>query len=115
MDVARRRHNIGRFASAALPVLWKAIARKGWAHSDFARAIRMSGANATRLLYGDRGIGLEPALAIARLFPKCRPVLWTKPCPPSWRPHSYESLRPRESAEDDDEDSEPALALTGTG
>jgi hypothetical protein len=112
MEVAHRRQNVGRFASAALPILWKAIARRDWTHSDFARAIGMSAANGTRLLYGDRGIGLEPALTIARLFPKCRPILWTKPCPPNWRPHAYEALRKARAPADDE--GEPELAATGT-
>lgn len=85
MDRARRRQTTGLFASAALPILWRAIQRKGWSHAQFARAIELK--SAARLLYGDRSAGRSTAVRINQLFPEVRLSLWDDPIPKGWKPH----------------------------
>ncbi len=99
-----RRHRVGTFASAALPALWKALARKEWSQADLARALKLSTAQVSRLLYGERGAGRHTASECSRLL-DVKIELWDKPCPPNWKPHAYPSLRPKARRE---------LARTGT-
>lgn len=92
-----RKTTLGPFASAALPTLWKAIERKGWTHADFARAADISGAQASRILYGERGAGRRVAsFCYSTLGVKL--FLWDKPIPPNWNPHSPARARPRRDA-----------------
>jgi len=93
----RRRQELGAFASAALPTLWKALERKGWTHSDFARAAEISTAQAARILYGERGAGRRVAtFCFTELGVKL--FLWDKPITPNWNPHSPARARPRRDA-----------------
>jgi hypothetical protein len=104
MDGTRRRQSLGRYASAALPTLWKVLARKRWSHSDFARHVGVSNGGAAKILYGDVRAGRRVAGLCATDLGVKLP-LWDKACPPNWKPHSYRSLRPKRESE---------LARTGT-
>ena len=70
---------LGPFASAALPQLWKALARLGWNQADLARGIETTPATASRILYGKRGVGRELARRIDDLLGLKLGVLWDKP------------------------------------
>ncbi len=94
MDATRRRQTLGRHASAALPWIWKALARRDESHADFARNLGLSNATAARLLYGD----LRPDVTNARLCLELYGaplLLWDRPVPANWRPHEYPDLRRR--------------------
>lgn len=94
MEPSRRRQNLGRHASSALPALWKALARLDWSHADLARKLGLTNGATAKLLYGDT----RPDLTIARVCLELLgiPLLfWDKPCPPTWRPHRYPDLRAR--------------------
>jgi hypothetical protein len=104
MGVTRRREHVGRFASAALPALWKALERKGWSHADLARYLDLSNGQTAKLLYGDTHCGLSSARLCLEQFGIAL-LLWEKPCPPNWRPQHRP--RPRSRREDH-------LAPTGT-
>lgn len=92
MDGTRRRKTLGGYASAALPPLWKAIARLDWSHADFARHVGVSNGGAAKLLYGDIRAGRRIAGLCAETL-GVKLTLWEKPCPPNWRPHTYAALR----------------------
>lgn len=94
MGTDRRRKHLGPKASAALPALWKALARKDWSHADLARELGVSTAAVSSLAYGDTKAGRETAGKLVRLL-GVRFELWDKPCPPNWRPHAYDALRPK--------------------
>jgi len=95
----RRRQHLGKYASAALPTLWKILARKGWSHAAFARELAawlkrpVTNALAAKLLYGDFRAGRQIASYCETLG--VRVVLWDKPCPDSWKPHQYPDVRKR--------------------
>jgi transcriptional regulator with XRE-family HTH domain len=82
----RRRRALGKAASAALPIVWRAMRRKGWTQADLARALEISTAAASGLVYGDFRPG-------RRVTDRCRTVLgtkadlWDKPVPADWTPH----------------------------
>lgn len=95
MDVSRRRQELGGFASAALPVIWGALERKRWSHSDFARELKIRHGSAARILYGDRGVGRKMAALIDEVLALKLGVLWDQPCPPTWKPHQAERPRNR--------------------
>jgi hypothetical protein len=107
METARRRHKIGTSASAALPTLWKAIARKGWTHEEFADAVGLHPSSAWRLRYGERGPGPKVTrVCFEQLGVKL--ILWEKPCPPNWRPHEYPDIRRRGEREREERESAAA-------
>lgn len=89
-----RRKKLGARASAALPALWKGLARRGWSLADFARQAGVSSAAATQLAWGHiragRRVGefCHSQLGVS-------PLLWDKPVPSNWRPHDYPGLRRR--------------------
>lgn len=125
----RRRTHLGKYASAALPALWKAKAKAGWSDADFARELAKAlgrehpaAGFAAKLLYGDfkpsKCSECSPVGAAVRGF--CtrlgvRPVLWDKACPPNWKPHAYDALRPKPKAKTARASSPfPVLGATGT-
>ena len=87
-----RRRTLGPCASAALPPIWKGLAKNGWTHADLARALGVSSAAVAGLLYGIHGASRRTATDCQRIF-GVRLELWDKPCPPNWRPHSYVALQ----------------------
>jgi hypothetical protein len=100
--------NLGPAASAALPALWKALARRAWTHADFARAAGLTSGGATKLLYGDVDAGRRLA-QFCEMTLGVRVLLWDKPCPPNWRPHNTAAPKPKPRRRDDAD-----LAPTGT-
>lgn len=95
----RRRQNLGPYASAALPALWRALARKDWSHAEFARRAKLTSGGVSKLLYGDVDAGRKIA-TFCFIELGVRLVLWDKTCPPTWRPHAYEDLRRGKRARD---------------
>lgn len=89
MGAANRRQTLGLFASAALPAIWSAVTRRGWSHADLQRAVEVSSAQMSRLMYGDRRAGRRTAVLIQEIFPEVRLALWDEPCPKGWRPHAH--------------------------
>lgn len=112
LGAAKRRTTLGPFASAALPPIWKELARRGWNQADFARAIDTTAATACRILHGDRGAGRELARKIDEALGLRLGVRWEKRCPPNWKPHAYHALRPKPRAMGSG--SLPDLESTGT-
>lgn len=102
MDPTRRRQTLGKHASAALPQVWKALVRKNWSHAALAKSVTvrrragtrstLTNGEASRLLYGDMEATVEIVLQLQALL-DVPPLLWTKPVPASWRPHSYPDQR----------------------
>lgn len=90
----KRRLDLGPHASAALPVVWKELARKNWSHAQLARALGISTAAVTGLLYGDHGPGRRVSALLDQVLATKLGDRWDKPCPPSWKPNAYEQLRP---------------------
>jgi hypothetical protein len=68
--------------------LWRALARVGWSHAQFAREMKVTSAAATRLLYGDCRAGRRVGSLCETLL-GVKPLLWDKPCPPNWKPRAY--------------------------
>jgi len=97
MEPTRRRQTLGPNASAALPAIWKALARKGWSHADLARALKLSSASVANLMYGNHRASRETSTKLQALL-GVKPILFDKPCPPNWKPHAYDALRPKARA-----------------
>ncbi len=75
-----------------------------------ARQLQISSAAVANLLYGVHSASRRTATECLRLL-GVGLILWDKPCPPNWKPHTYASLRPKKTATDDDDG--PALAAAG--
>lgn len=89
-----RRKKLGERASAALPALWKGLARRNWSLADFARAAGISSSAATQLAWGHIRAGRRVG-AFCHAELGVAPGLWDKPVPSNWRPHDYSDLRKR--------------------
>jgi hypothetical protein len=81
-----RRTKLGKCASAALPVLWAEMERRGWSDADLAREVDIDNGNASRIVYGDRRPG---RVLSSKLFARLGIGLdlWDQPCPVKKRIH----------------------------
>lgn len=81
-----RRTKLGKSASAALPILWDEMERRGWSDSDLAREVGSDDGNISRIVYGDRKPG---RVLSSKLFARLGIGfdLWEQPCSVKRRPH----------------------------
>jgi hypothetical protein len=95
MRQRERRSGLGTASSAALPVLWAEMDRRGWGDAQLAHELGEGTGKISRLLYGDRGPGRTLA---AKLFARLGIGLdlWDQPCPVKVRPH--DRRRPKRAA-----------------
>jgi transcriptional regulator with XRE-family HTH domain len=85
MDDTRRRRHVGVYGSAAVPIIWEELDKRGWSHADLARELDEERATIARVAYGDRKAGR----ALAAKFQALIGVpfdAWDKPLPRGWRP-----------------------------
>jgi hypothetical protein len=84
MTNERRRREVGRAASAALPVLWAILSRNGWSHARLAQELGEDSGKIAKLLYGDRKPGRKLSKKLDDIGV---PVsLWDEPLPRGWAP-----------------------------
>ncbi len=85
-DVSRRRTKLGEKASAALPLLWAEMERRGWTDADLARELNEYTGKIAKLVYGDRKPGrvLSGKLLTRLGIPFDS---WEQRCPVRRRPH----------------------------
>lgn len=81
----RRRKDVGTAASAALPVIWSEIERRGWTHAKFAHELGEDPGKIAKLLYGVRRPGRKLA---GKLLDRLNISLelWDEPLPFGWSP-----------------------------
>lgn len=86
MDESRRRKDLGPAASAALPLLWAEMARRGWSDADLCSELDEESGKMAKLLYGDRRPGRQLS---SKLFARLAVPLtaWDEPCPVKRRAH----------------------------
>lgn len=76
---------MGSRSSAALPLLWCEIARRGLSHAQVAALLDEHGGKVAKLLYGDRRPGRKLAKKLADAF-GIPFEAWDEPLPEGWRP-----------------------------
>jgi ribosome-binding protein aMBF1 (putative translation factor) len=85
-ETSRRRTHLGEKASAALPMVWEEMDRRGWSDAKLADELAEDSGKLAKLLYGDRKPGRRlAAKLLARLGTPFE--AWERPCPVSARPH----------------------------
>lgn len=91
MGNTRRRTALGLQKSAALPLMWGALARLGWSDARLGAEMHEHSAAVSRLLYGDRKANRQQATKL--LFLLGTPLeSWDQPCPVRRRVHSSVSI-----------------------
>ncbi len=86
-----RRQDVGTCASAALPVLWRIIALRGWSHARLAQELEEDTGKISKLLYGDRKPGRKLSVKLRDLGVAIE--LWDKPLTDKWSPSHRELAR----------------------
>lgn len=85
-DIARRRTVLGPQRSAALPLLWEALARLGWSDARLSSEMGTDTAQVSRLVYGDRPANRRQAKWLFEVL--SIPLgAWDEPCPVRRRDH----------------------------
>ncbi len=92
----RRRQHLGAYTSAALPLVWSALASRGWTHSRLATELEEAHGKVAKMLYGDRRPGRDLAVKMSRILDIPFDA-WGEPCPKNWRPHRVLRARKSES------------------
>ncbi len=67
-DLTRRRTLLGENRSAALPLVWAAMAEKGWSDARLAKEMGEETSIVSRLLYGDRKANRQQGAKLLALF-----------------------------------------------
>lgn len=67
-DGSRRRTVLGEQRSAAVPMMWAALARLGWSDARLGAEMRADSAAISRLLYGDRKANRRQASQLLALL-----------------------------------------------
>jgi len=85
-DITRRRTVLGSQRSAAVPLIWEALAARGWSDARLGAEMREDSGAISRLLYGDRKANRHQ---LTWLFENFGIPLgaWDEPCPVRRRKH----------------------------
>lgn len=67
-DLTRRRTLLGENRSAALPLVWNAMAERGWSDARLAKEMGERTSIVARLLYGDRPANRQQAVKLYSLL-----------------------------------------------
>ncbi len=95
MAYENRRRDVGESASAALPVLWAILSRRGWSHARLSQELGEDSGKIAKLLYGVRKPGRVLAKKLFDIGVAFE--LWDKPLPRGWLP-PHEPVRLARSA-----------------
>jgi hypothetical protein len=85
-EFSRRRTALGTQRSAAVPLIWAALAERGWSDARLGAEMREDSAAVSRLLYGDRKANRQQATKLLDIL-GIPLASWDASCPVKRRKH----------------------------